>query len=143
MVTDGHSSRLDINVLRFCHDKQINQFVLPPDTTGVTQPLDQVNSSLHRCYSKKAVLENHINCEAFMIILSQIWNSWTSPHSLVKAAKRCGISEGELSLSWMQKEMFVTADIIIESPQHTAAKRKPVWESESPPNVRSYSRDYY
>nr|XP_047129891.1 uncharacterized protein LOC124809920 [Hydra vulgaris]XP_047129892.1 uncharacterized protein LOC124809920 [Hydra vulgaris] len=34
MLADGHSSRFDYNVLHFLHEKKINLFISPPDTTG-------------------------------------------------------------------------------------------------------------
>ena len=46
MLTDGHSSRFTLPVVKFCQSAEIYQFVSPPDTTAVTQVLDQVNSSL-------------------------------------------------------------------------------------------------
>ena len=47
MLSDGHSSRFDINVLRHDHEKEMNSHISPPDTTSITQPLDQINASLH------------------------------------------------------------------------------------------------
>ena len=49
---DGHSSRFDYKILRFLKENKINMFVSPPDTTGVTQLLDQApNSKLHQGYN--------------------------------------------------------------------------------------------
>ena len=50
VLSDGHSSRFDSNVLRFLQDNKMRLFISPPDTTGVTQMLDQVNQSLHSKY---------------------------------------------------------------------------------------------
>jgi len=50
LMLDGHASRFDIDVLRFCREKQIHVFLSPPDTTGLTQPLDQINAALHGWY---------------------------------------------------------------------------------------------
>lgn len=50
LLTDGHSSRFNFEVLQFCREKQIQMFVSPPDTTGVTQLLDQFNQKLHLEY---------------------------------------------------------------------------------------------
>ncbi len=55
MMCDGHSSRFDLDVLRFCQDKQICLFLTPPDTTSVTQLLDQINNALHSSYRKEKI----------------------------------------------------------------------------------------
>ena len=43
LTSDGHSSQFDYEVFKFCHEKKIHLFISPPDTTGVTQLLDQCN----------------------------------------------------------------------------------------------------
>ena len=77
VVTDGHSSRFDISVQLHLVEKQMNQIVLYPDTTGVTQTHDQINQRLHSEYeAEKARLYPQLaslNRESFMKILSQIW----------------------------------------------------------------------
>ena len=50
VMTDGHSSRFDLDLLKFCQEKQIIQFWSPPDTTSLLQPLDQINALIHRFY---------------------------------------------------------------------------------------------
>ena len=42
MLTDGHSSRFDIDVLRFNQEKEMTSHVSPPDSTSTTQALDQI-----------------------------------------------------------------------------------------------------
>ena len=76
MFTDGHSSRFDLDVLRYCAEKQILQFVSPPDTTGLLQPLDHINAKLHSAYrtAKDGLITSaHMNRESFMNILGEIW----------------------------------------------------------------------
>ena len=52
LLADGHSSRFDFKILHFLPENKINLFVSPPDTTGVTQLLDQApNSQLHKNYN--------------------------------------------------------------------------------------------
>lgn len=86
VLTDGHSSRFDISVLQYCCEKQIHLFVGPPDTTGVTQLLDQVNHSLHhhyrQCKSKLFLNLMTINRYEFMETLGEVWPSWTSKEAL-------------------------------------------------------------
>ena len=54
-------------------------FLAPPDTTGLTQLLDQINQSLHSHYRKlkKKLFTNEmtIDREGFMAILAEIWPS--------------------------------------------------------------------
>ena len=95
MLTDGHSSRFDLDVLRFNQEKQMTSHVFPPDTTAVTQTLDQLNAALHSQYNSecgKFFADNHINREVFMEILGEIWDSWTTQESIIKAWRRCDIS---------------------------------------------------
>ena len=97
LLTDGHSSRFNFEVLQFCCEKQIRMFVSPPDTTGVTQLLDQINQKLHLEYknSKESLLTawSTINREGFMRILAEMWSKWASAETIKAAGKRVGISE--------------------------------------------------
>ena len=116
VLTDGHSSRYDIEVLRFCKEKQIHQFVSPPDTTGLLQPLDQINSMLHSAY-RNSLEENfapgsHVNRESFMLILAEIWPNWASKESVRKSFKRCGITKASLDIGYMQQDKFASADLV-------------------------------
>ena len=76
ILTDGHSSRFDADVMNFNMVENENyMFVSPPDTTGVTQVLDQINKSLHFQYivHKKPFLDvnGKINRKLFMEILAE------------------------------------------------------------------------
>ena len=53
IVSDGHSSRFNYEVMKFLKEKNICLFLSPPDTTGLTQLLDQVNKSLHLAYKNE------------------------------------------------------------------------------------------
>ena len=83
-------------MLQFLKEKQMNLFITPPDTTGVTQLLDQINQSLHTSYREhKNILffpECTINHEGFMNILDKIWTEWKTADAIVRAAKRVGVS---------------------------------------------------
>ena len=93
LTSDGHSSRFDFEILKFCHEKKIRLFISPPDTTGVTQPLDQCNKNIHLEY--KVAKENlftslmTINREAFMLSLADMWDKW----AIRKAARKVGIQK--------------------------------------------------
>ena len=80
ILSDGHSSRFDAEVMEYFRDQDIYMLTGPPDTTGVTQLLDQINQSLHSQYrSQKKDLfteDGTTNCEGFMQILGNMWRNW-------------------------------------------------------------------
>ena len=53
ILSDGHSSRFVADTFHFLRNNDIRLFVSPPDTTSVTQLLDQVNKALHESYKNK------------------------------------------------------------------------------------------
>lgn len=108
ILADAHASRLDSTVVHFMIDSDHRIFLGPPDTTGVTQVLDQMNANLHREY-RKATSElighnNTINRAVFMEILTKVWPNWAPSDTIIKSAKRCGISAEGLDVEWMQKD---------------------------------------
>ena len=109
-MSDGHSSRYDFDTMKYLLSKQIWLFISPPDTTGVTQLLDQMNKNLHHEYRKaKDSLFNAMQCinrEAFMIILSDIWDKWAPKQVIVTCAKRVGVSITMLDINQMQQEIW-------------------------------------
>ena len=148
MLTDGHSSRFDVNVLRFNKDNKMTSHVSPPDTTSVTQTLDQINASLHSTYnseSDKYFHDNHINREVFMEILADVWKNWTTAESIVKAWKRCGISSEGLSYEWMQQDKLAAADALVEIenvPATPSTSKKEPWDVDSPVGLRKGTLAY-
>ena len=56
LTSDGHSSRYSYDVLQYLLSRQIWLFISPPDTTGVTQLLDQLDKNLHHEYRKAQCL---------------------------------------------------------------------------------------
>ena len=146
MLTDGHSSRFDIDVLRFNQEKEMTSHVSPPDSTSTTQALDQINASLHSAYGDecdKFFRDNHINREVFMEVLGSIWSKWTSKEAIVKAFKRVGISTSGLSVDWMQQDKFTAAEAIIQKECATPKQQKEIWEVDSPDGVRKGSAEYF
>ena len=89
-------------------------FVSPPDTTGVTQLLDQINQKLHLEYknSKEGLFTawSTINREGFMLILAQMWSKWASAETMKAAGKRIGISENGVNVGDMQEDKFIQAE---------------------------------
>lgn len=97
IVSDGHSSRFDIEVLRFLRAKEMHLFITPPDTTGVTQLHDQINQNLHCEYhNSKGELfsaECTVNRDGFMKKLADVWPRWANKLEIIKnAAKRVGVT---------------------------------------------------
>ena len=97
----------------------------PADTTGVTQLLDQLNKNIHQEYEKeKACLFtdfNTLNREAFMIILANIWDKWASKESITNAARKVGVTTGQLSVETMQQDKFARAAECIDLNQNEAS----------------------
>jgi hypothetical protein len=61
LLLDGHISRFDLAVLTFCRQKKIFVYLSPPDTTGLTQALDQINHALHYHYcAQTGVWERYV-----------------------------------------------------------------------------------
>ena len=86
LTNDGHSSQFDFEILKFCHEKKIRLFISSPDTTGVTQLLDQCNKNIDLEY--KVAKENlftslmTINREAFMLSLADMWDKLATPKTI-------------------------------------------------------------
>ena len=106
LTSDGHSSRFDYEVLKLCLEKKIRLFISPPDTTGVTQLLDQCNRNIHLEYKvAKACLFKptmKVNREGFMLSLANMWDKWATPTLIRKAAKRVGSSCNRINLFKLQ-----------------------------------------
>ena len=79
-----------------------------PDTTELTQLLDQVFANLQACYSneKKVFDDEKVNQEGFMQILASIWDVWTTKESLIKAARRIETTSSGININDMQKDKF-------------------------------------
>ena len=50
LTSYGNFSKFYFEILKFCNEKKIRLFTSPPDTTGVTQLLDQCNKNIHLEY---------------------------------------------------------------------------------------------
>ena len=109
VLSDVHSSRFDVDLFEFPAREGIYIFLGPPDTTNVTQLLDQVNAMLHSSYrlTKEQLFTplSSINREGFMEILANLWCEWTTTEKIQNAARRVGISSSGLTVEWMQQDM--------------------------------------
>ena len=113
IIANGHKSRFGIDVMNVCEEKSMEQYLLPPDTTGVTQLHGQVNNRLHTRYEEKKdnVFSEicDISKEGFMTILGEIWEEWVTPDQLIKAGKRVGICEDKTFFS--TKNIFLAFSV--------------------------------
>ena len=119
VLTDGDSSRYDADVMQFYRKEDIPQFMGLPDTIELTQLLDW---------------------EGFMQILASIWDVWTTKESLIKAARRVGITSSGININDMQKDKFAREKGVT---QLTPTKSSDNVEVESPLNVRYGSKEYW
>ena len=153
LLSDGHSSRLEYDVLAYLQSRKINLFISPPDTTGVTQLLDQLNKNIHQEYEKEKASMftefNSLNREAFMLILANIWDRWATKERLINAARRVGITNDTLSVEFMQQDKFKRAEECMEpevsTPSTSASEPMdtPGSDSIKSPNKRRGSASYW
>ena len=147
LLSDGHSSRFDYDGLKYLLSKEIWLFISPPDTTGVTQLLAQVNKNLHHEYQKaKSSLFNpmqNINREAFMTILGDIWPKWAEKSTLVSCPRRVGITSSGLSVNFMQQDKFDRAAACIQEEILPSTSTPDSSIIMSPSDKRKGSRDYW
>lgn len=149
IISDGHSSRTDADTLKFLLDNLMRLFLLPSNTTGVTQKHDQINQNIHKEYqnAKEEIFTpfSTINHEGFMTVLSKAWPRWIEKEDLVAAGKRVGISKDGLNVNWMDQKKFDRAEIILgsksETAPHPSDKRNKI-QVASPPDVRKGSKKY-
>ena len=145
ILSDGHASRFDGDVLSFLREELMRLYISYPDTTAITQLLDQINQNLHSEYRKaKSDLfssEMTINREGFMWILAEIWDKWATKDIIVAAGKRVGISKNGLNVEWMQQDKFQHAAALLEvSPEKSEVSTPTI---ESPADVRHGSAEYW
>ena len=126
VVADGHKSHFNVNLMSHCDENSLDQFKLPPDTSGVTQMHAQINQYLHSCYeNKKSEMYSEyadLNKECFMNILAEIWDQWARPERICKAGKHVGVSKDGLSANWMDKNKFEQAAAILSPSTPTKTK---------------------
>ena len=144
IIAEGHKSRFEGNLLRFCVENKMEQFIIWPDTSGATQKHDQINSQLHSKYEdvKSAMFSSYsdINRECFMNILAECIKDWATPEKLIKAGKKVGITSTGLSVEWMDQEMFARAEAILNP---TTPTKPDTVEIPSPVGVRRNSAKYW
>ena len=125
IIVDGHN--LMLKIMQFCEDANMDQFLLPPDTSGITQLHNQVNNKLQKQYEeKKDKIYSEccdINKEGFMTILGEIWEEWVTPDQLIKAGERVGLSADSINVNWMDKKnLKLQKQFFIHQVQHQRDK---------------------
>ena len=143
VLTDGLSSRYDADMMQFCRKEDIHQSMGLPNTTELTQLLDQVFGNLHTCYSneKDQVFDSEkVNQEGFMQILASVWDIWTAKESLIKAARRAGITSFGINVIDMQEDKFAREEAMIQFAPTESSDNVKV---ESPLNVQHGSKEYW
>ena len=79
-----------------------------------------------------------------MDILADVWDKWATKESIIKAAKRVGISNHGLNWQWMQLEKFAQTEALIESDvSEVPSSSKPVWQADPPAGIRSGTKEYW
>ena len=134
LLSDGHTSRFNFEALTFAFDKGIKLFLGPPDSTSVTQALDQISAVLHKSYGNELsnfYMDSYINRETFM-----------TEEGIKNAFRKCGISIEGLSADWMQQDKFLAAENIIQSADAATPVNNPAIKVESP-MARKGSLKYY
>ena len=122
-TTDGHSSRLNSDVLRWCRENQWIMYISPPHTTGIHQALDQIFKTWHDTFNgiverwSKDNTGTELNKRVFTDMLAEAWGKWTDAGKIVNAFKRVGIS-----VSGVDPKAVPEAKFIIS---HSVAKPAP------------------
>ena len=109
--------------------------------------LDQVNKNVHLEY--KNAKDNLftpmmiVNREAFMLILANMWDKWASKISLIKAAKRVGVTPEGLSVHFMQQDKFEQAANCMEVEDACPSSSTPNQSLIESPDHRKGSAKYW
>ena len=119
-TTDGHASRLNTDVLRWCRENSWIMYLSPPHTTGIHQSLDQIFSTWHKTFNaivKRWSDENtgkELNKIIFTSMFAEAWGKWTSPTKIVGAFHRVGISVSGLDPAAVKQESFVLSETVVK-----------------------------
>ena len=115
-MTDGHSSRLNLMVVRWCRENQWIMYISPPHTTGIHQPLDQIFKSWHTTFNETVQkwCNTHtgkdLDKSTFTALFSEAWSHWTRPDMIVAAFRRCGVTVAGLDAEAVDQKKFVLSE---------------------------------
>lgn len=117
-TTDGHASRLNSDVLRWCRENEWIMYLYPPHTTGIHQWLDQIFNMWHKTFNGcvKAWCDanpgGEIDKSKFTDLFSEAWPKWTKPAAIVAAAGRCGVSVSGLNPAAIPRSKLVLSESV-------------------------------
>lgn len=123
--TDGHASRLNLFVVRWCRENQWLMYLSPPHTTGIHQPLDQIFKSWHTTFNKIVArwCQEHVGKElarsTFAALFSEAWPKWTTPENILAAFRHCGISASGLNPDAIPAVKFILSETMKASSSTT------------------------
>ena len=121
-MRDGHSSRLNADVLRWCRENEWIMYISPPHTTGIHQALDQIFKSWHDTFNgvvKRWYDENtgtELNKRIFTDIFAEAWQHWTTADKIVAAFRRVGLSVKGVDPSAVPEAKFIVAQTVAKPP---------------------------
>ena len=78
-----------------------------------------------------------------MDILADVWTSWATQESTIKAAKRVGISRQGLNWKWMQEEKFTLSEALLSREVPDLANHQSTWKAKAPEEIRFGTKDYW
>lgn len=118
MCSDNHASRKDEKLLAFCKEKGIRLFFELANTSGFLQALGQFNKKYHMAYEKEkrrykedlkrmGRKDPHLSLADFLIINSEMWNTWWTPSDRRTAFRRVGILQNRIDSSEVDRSKFV------------------------------------
>eukprot|EP00966_Prymnesium_polylepis_P321685 7377993-Prymnesium_polylepis.1 len=126
-TTDGHASRLNTDVLRWCRENDWIMYISPPHTTGIHQALDQIFKTWHDTFNgivKRWSEENtgkELNKRVFTDMFAEAWTKWTAPDRIVAAFRRVGLSVKGPDPAAVPREKFVVSSSVAKPPPETPA----------------------
>lgn len=126
-TTDGHASRLNSDVLRWCRENQWIMYLYPPHTTGIHQWLDQIFNTWHKTFNGRVAAwcdanpGGEIDKARFTELFSEPWPAWTKPAAIVAAAGRCGVSVKGLDPAAIPREKLVLSETVSTTKKPAAA----------------------
>lgn len=99
LLTDGHTSRISLEVLEFCRQNMVELFAFPPHTTHLYQMNDRLFNKWHVSYEhevdKLRLLPTFTGTptrDHFLDIFTRTWYSWISVEDIINAYKAVGFS---------------------------------------------------
>ncbi|KAK3234332.1 hypothetical protein CYMTET_55413 [Cymbomonas tetramitiformis] len=116
-LTDGQSSRFNLNVLDFAEENGLAEFVYPPHTTTAHALLDRVFHMWHNTYSKsvddwsKANPGKSVTKAVFAAVFPGAWEKWTRSIRVQRVALKVGIGADGIFPERISDSFFVKSNL--------------------------------